>query len=607
MVNTISRIIADLHQDFQGCLDGQLADYIPELTKADSNWFGISLFTADGHGYSVGDTSQLFTIQSVSKAFTYGMILDEHGVEKVNSRIGVEPSGEAFNSISLDPETGRPFNAMINAGAITASGMVGGSGLEQRFEKIRKRFSEFAGRELKIDDEVYRSESATGFRNRAIANLLRNFEILDDPVDEAVEVYFKQCSILVTCQELALMGACLANGGVNPVTGDRVLKAKNVERVLSVMSTCGMYDYSGEWVVNVGLPAKSGVGGGVVGVLPGQIGVAVFSPLLDEKGNSVRGLRVFAELSRLFNLHLFNYPAISEYVIRRVYKLSEVGSQRQRIKKHHDVIHEHGDKVTVIELQGDLFFAALERLTRIIERNAETTSTYILDFRRVVLTDAATEDLLVNVSADVEVTGKQLLIVDPASVLERSRPDLEACKVVFTDDVELALEFCEDQIIAEHVAAPTVSDLIPFHDFDVFNFLTSRELSEIEGALEMEHFQADACIIEQGSQPDMLYLLSRGSVSICLRQGESDSEKGARVAAFGPGVCFGEIAVIDGKLRSADVWADDPSTCYTLSAANLEKLEQGSPAIYAKIIKNILLLQIDRLRRFNQEVSSLRS
>ncbi|MEM7312285.1 MAG: glutaminase A, partial [Planctomycetota bacterium] len=354
MDNTILRIISDLHQKHRTCNEGNLADYIPELARANPDWFGISVVTADGATYAVGDAEEQFTIQSISKAFTYGMVLDEHGVEEVRSRIGVEPSGEAFNSISLDPVTGRPLNPMINAGAIAATGMVRGSGLDQRFEKIRALFSQYADDELSVDENVYNSESATGFRNRAIANLLRNFEMLDDPVDESVEIYFKQCSILVNCRQLAVMGACLANGGVNPISGERVLNAENIDQVLSVMSTCGMYDYSGEWIVSVGLPAKSGVGGGVVGVLPGQLGVAVFSPLLDAKGNSVRGLRTFEELSRLFNLHLFNFPAISDQVIRRVYKLSEVGSHRQRVMKHHEAITKHGDSVTVIEMQGDL-------------------------------------------------------------------------------------------------------------------------------------------------------------------------------------------------------------------------------------------------------------
>jgi len=268
--SVISQIIKQLHETYRSLDGGDLADYIPELAKADPDWFGICIITADGHIYEVGDSDQEFTIQSVSKAFSYGMILDEFGFDAVSKRIGVEPSGEAFNSISLDPETGRPLNPMINAGAITATGMVPGKDFEERFEKVRSRFSEFAARDLRVDESVYQSESRTGFRNRAIANLLRNFEMLDDPVDEAVEVYFKQCSILVNCRDLAVMAASLANEGMNPITHKRVLEPENVEKVLSVMSTCGMYDYSGEWIFNVGLPAKSGVGGGILGGLPGQ-------------------------------------------------------------------------------------------------------------------------------------------------------------------------------------------------------------------------------------------------------------------------------------------------------------------------------------------------
>ena len=387
MHNTISRIIGQLYDKHHECTEGSLADYIPELTKADPEWFGISIFTTDGHGYTIGDSNIPFTIQSISKAFTYGLVLDELGVERVEQRIGVEPSGEAFNSISLDPDSGRPRNPMINAGAIAATGMVPGTGFEERFDRIWRCFNTYAGTELAVDEDVYQSESATGFRNRAIANLLRNFEMLDDPVDEALEVYFKQCSIQVTCRDLGLMAATLANGGVNPITRERALKAENVEKVLSLMSTCGMYDYSGEWIFRVGLPAKSGVGGGIMGVLPGQLGVAVFSPRLDPKGNSVRGLRIFSDLSRLFNLHLFNFPVLSAHVIRRVYKLNEAGSRRQRLPRHHAAISEHGDVVTIVELQGDFFFSAAERLLRVAEDYIDGTETFILDFRHFYFSD----------------------------------------------------------------------------------------------------------------------------------------------------------------------------------------------------------------------------
>ena len=606
MSNAISRIIADLYEKYRDCDEGEVADYIPELTRANPDWFGICVVTADGHVYEIGDSEQTFTIQSISKAFTYGMILDEHGLKKVETRIGVEPSGEAFNSISLDPVTGRPLNPMINAGAIASTGMVSGRGFEERFERIRERFSLFAGSELGVDEEVYRSESETGFRNRAIAHLLRNFEMLEDPVEEAVEVYFKQCSILVNCQNLAQMAASLANGGVNPITGERVLDTENVEKVLSVMSTCGMYDYSGEWIFTVGLPAKSGVGGGVMGVLPGQIGVAVFSPRIDPKGNSVRGLRTFADLSRIFNLHLFNYPVISEHVIRRVYRLNEVGSHRQRPKRHHDVIREHGHEVAVIEMQGDMFFSSVERLLRTQSDLLEDTSTFVLDLGRVGLTDRATQSLLLRLAADLTAAEKDLIIVDPMRVFEREAFDSQSFRVIFADELDVALERCEDRIIEEQVEAPIVGGLVSFHEFEIFQSLNSQELSHVEGLLEMESAKAGTRIVEQGNDPDLIYLLAKGEVSI-YHQAEDQKRKAQRIAAFGPGVCFGDIAVIDGSPRSADVWADVDSTCYTLSVETLMQLAREHPSTYAKLVRNLLLINIDRLRRCNQEISSLKN
>lgn len=478
MQNTISRIIQRLYDKYQTNGDGAVADYIPELSKADPNWFGISVFTTDGHGYEVGDSQQAFTIQSISKAFTFGMILDEHGAEAVDRRIGVEPSGEAFNSISLDPTTGRPLNPMINAGAIAATGMVSGDGFDDRFEKIRQRFSQFAGRELGVDEAVYASESSSGFRNRAIAYLLRNFEMLDDPVDESVEVYFKQCSILVTCRDLAVMAASLANDGINPITGERVLSHRHVEKVLSVMSTCGMYDYSGEWIASVGLPAKSGVGGGVMGVLPGQLGVAVFSPLLDPKGNSVRGIKSFEEFSKLFNLHLFNYPTLSNHVIRRVYRLSEVGSHRQRPRKHHEAIRAHGADVTILELQGDLFFAAMERVVRAQAEQSATTDTFILDLSRVGMFDDATEALVLEVAAELQSVDKHLLVVDPKGLLSALRDPLKDRGAGYFDDLDLALEHCEDQIVDHATSKPLAFSLstssICFTAFPPTSFHSSR-------------------------------------------------------------------------------------------------------------------------------------
>jgi glutaminase len=256
--------------------------------------------------FEVGDCDKPFTIQSISKAFVYGLALEDHGRDYVNSKVSVEPTGEAFNAIVLDEKTNRPYNPMVNAGAIATTDLIKGNGSTERLKRILDMFRHYTGRELDINFPVFLSEKATGNRNRAIAYLMLNFGMVTDKIDETLDLYFQQCSILVNGRDLAMMAATLANGGVNPITGERAIDERYVQDVISVMLTCGMYDYSGEWTYRVGIPAKSGVGGGITAVVPGKLGIGTFSPPLDEKGNSVRGIKVCEDLSREFGLHLFN-------------------------------------------------------------------------------------------------------------------------------------------------------------------------------------------------------------------------------------------------------------------------------------------------------------
>ncbi|MGG6237672.1 glutaminase A [Nodosilinea sp. AN01ver1] len=301
----------DLHERYQGALDGAVADYIPELALADPNWFGICVVTKGGQVFEVGDCDQLFTIQSISKAFVYGLALEDHGRDYVNSKVSVEPTGEAFNAIVLDEVTNRPYNPMVNAGAIATADLIKGDSATERLKRMLAMFKRYTGRELDVNVPVFLSEKGTGFRNRAIAYLMLNFGMVTDRVDETLDLYFQQCSIMVNAKDLAMMAATLANGGVNPVTGERALDEHYVQDVVSVMLTCGMYDYSGEWVYRVGLPAKSGVGGGITALAPGKLGIGTFSPPLDAKGNSYRGIKVCENLSRDFGLHLFNVAKAS--------------------------------------------------------------------------------------------------------------------------------------------------------------------------------------------------------------------------------------------------------------------------------------------------------
>ncbi len=306
--------LSDLHAKYQSATEGAVADYIPELALADPNWFGICVVTTDGQVFEVGDCDPLFTIQSISKAFVYGLALEDHGRDYVNSKVSVEPTGEAFNAIVLDEVTNRPYNPMVNAGAIATADLIKGDSATDRLKRMLAMFKRYTGRDLDINVPVFLSEKGTGFRNRAIAYLMLNFGMVTDRIDETLDLYFQQCSIMINARDLAMMAATLANGGVNPVTGERALDEHYVQDVVSVMLTCGMYDYSGEWVYRVGLPAKSGVGGGITALAPGKLGIGTFSPPLDAKGNSYRGIKVCEDLSRDFGLHLFNV-AKSDHVL----------------------------------------------------------------------------------------------------------------------------------------------------------------------------------------------------------------------------------------------------------------------------------------------------
>jgi glutaminase len=294
---------------YEKCLPhshGEVATYIPELSKADPEAFGVCVVTADGRAFEAGDCDRAFTLQSISKPFTYGMALEEFGPTKVFEHVGVEPSGDAFNSIELQNGSNRPFNPMVNSGAITVTALLHARYGNRTFEYLLDRFSIIAGRQLTFDRAVYESERRTGHRNRAIAHLLLNFGQVHAEAEAALDVYFKQCSILVTCRDLATMAATLSNMGRHPVSGRSAYAITHVKDMLSIMFTCGMYDYSGQWAYRVGVPAKSGVSGGVITVVNRQLGIGTYSPRLDPYGNSCRGTEVCVQMASRLGLHVFD-------------------------------------------------------------------------------------------------------------------------------------------------------------------------------------------------------------------------------------------------------------------------------------------------------------
>ena len=390
---------------------GVLANYIPELAEVDPERLGASIAMVDGELYASGDTDSLFTIQSISKPFVYALALADRGFEKVLDKVGVEPSGEPFNEISLEDSSGRPLNPMINAGAITTHSLVGTETMNraERMERVISGLSAFAGRSLDVDEAVYSSEIEHAHRNLAIAHMLRSHDILTENPTGVVEGYTRQCSLLVTVQDLAMMAATLANYGIQPVTGEQVVPKTVVRQVLSVMFTCGMYNAAGDWATQVGIPAKSGVGGGIIGAVPGQLGLATFSPRLDVHGNSVRGVSLFERFSSDMGMHVMNIPTVARSAIRANYR---IGS---------------GEKITqVIQLQGRIRFAGAERVIREIVDTHYTGTRIALDVTRVYSVDEVAQHMLLEIMRRMRHEGYTVYLIDQDDTIT----NLEALKAM---------------------------------------------------------------------------------------------------------------------------------------------------------------------------------
>lgn len=383
-----------LDELLESCLDvtgGKVADYIPQLASVDPDRAAVALATVDGAVHFGGDSDHRFTIQSMSKPFAYALAIEDNGVEKVLEKVDVEPSGEAFNEISLDRNTGRPDNPMINAGAIATRSLVRDDAGVSASDRMVEFLSAAAGRELSLDEEIFEAETETGHRNLALAHLLAAQGIVDDPI-AAYRAYVRQCAVEVTVTDIANMAATLANGGIQPVTGERIMAPRTARQVLSVMATCGMYDDSGAWLSTVGIPAKSGVSGGIIGVLPGQVGVATFAPRLDDHGNSARGVTMMRQLSREMGMHLMNPVRPSRSVIRAV-----------RVE----------DDVTYYDLHGDVVFVSAESLIRQIVDEPPETDRIVFDLSRVDEISDVGERMAREAKRRLEESGKQVDIVLP--------------------------------------------------------------------------------------------------------------------------------------------------------------------------------------------------
>lgn len=606
----VETFLRSVHESVSRIEGGEVATYIPELGKASPNLLGLAIATIDGKVYLAGDADVPFTIQSVSKPFMYGLALEQWGREAVMKHVGVEPTGAAFNATVFDEDNNRPANPMVNAGAIAVSSMVKGADYLAKRSTMLALLSRYAGRSLSIDESVFRSERETGERNRAIAALMRQAAMLEGDTAEILDVYFSQCSVLVTCRDLALMASTLANGGIQPVTGERVLPQQYVADVLTVMHSCGMYNYAGQWSYEVGVPAKSSVSGAIIGVLPGQMGLVAFSPPLDRVGNSVRAMAAFKSIAREVDMHVFRARTRGGDVIRRELSGETVRSKRRRTRREAEILDEKGRRIRIIEAQGRLNFSSTERLLRRVSEVSTDAGAIILDFGRVHSVDGAAQTLVRSFISQGTQSACRILIasLQASGTLATLHEDVESRdrdEIAIFPDCDAALEWCEDLLLSE-TGGPGSLTPLSLSQIDLFSGLSREELKPLEHLARPLVFMSGQTILKQGDPAHLLFVIAQGSASVRLRFPGKNGEESIRVAAFGPGATLGEMALLAGGTRSADVVADERVICYGFTIDELRALESSAPRVINTILLNLARELADRVRRANDEIRALK-
>jgi glutaminase len=599
--------LSDLIERVRRVEGGALATYIPELAKADPNALGIAVAMVDGTVYTAGDADRRFTIQSISKAFVYAHALDLLGRDKVLAHVGVEPTGEDFNSMSLDVVHNRPFNPMVNAGAIATAELIEGDTPEQRQAALAALMARFAGRALKLNETVYLSEKATGHRNRAIAWMMLNSGMIRRDPEEVLDLYFRQCSLLVDCRDLAVMGATIANDGINPRTGARALARAHVPDVLTVMNMCGMYNYAGQWSYEIGLPAKGGVSGGILLIIPGQAGIAIYSPPIDQRGNSVRGVAAAHEIADAFALHIFGTHPNIRNVVRTEYRGDRMRSKRARRHAELRLLEREGARIRILEAQGSLYFGSAERLTRRCGELAVQADYLIVDLRRVLSADAGAARLLAGLAPALAARDCRLLF----SGVEADGPLAQLHRALAVNGDahaswptrDAALEYCEDQLIAAR-GEQDVAEAIGFADLDIVDGLSPQELAAVEAIAQPLSFAAGEVIARAGEEADRFFAIAAGTASIRL---PVPGERGrtTRMSSAGPGMSCGEMALVEGGRRTADIVADEPVRAYGLSVPAMRLLGRRQPEILIRVIANISRDLAERLRMAANEIRAL--
>ncbi|MCU1532657.1 MAG: glutaminase [Arthrobacter sp.] len=601
MESPIDSYLRQIHAEIAQLKEGKPYSTIPAMANVDPDNFGIALATVDGQVYEVGDTREEFTIQSISKPFTYGLALEDLGPEAVDDKVDVEPSGDPFNEISLAEGTGRPANAMINAGALTATSLIKGSGGQSGFKRILSTYSAFAGRQLSVSEKVYESELKHGHRNTALAHLLRSFNIIEDDPTPVLEDYFRQCSVLVNCFDLSVMAATLANGGKNPLSGKQVLEIGSVERVLSVMMTSGMYDDAGAWISSVGMPGKSGVAGGIIAVLPGQVGLAVYSPPLDAHGSSVRGLATAQRLSRDMELHFVRAARTGRSAILAAYDVSETPSGIRRNDEAADILRGHGHRARVIELNGDLLFAGTESMVRELSSLDDDVELVVLDLRRTEQVSAVALRMLAKAREGMAVTGRELVLIEADGSVADALADPQGHagqQVPSFGSRSDAVEYCEKRLLARYGNQLLLPDQVPVTASPALAPLEESDAQALQALMTAKKYDDGDVIRRVGLRFGGVYFITSGMVSSTSPGPTADRVKLNTLSA---GMTFGELALGSGNRQESTVRAVGPVEVMVLSAEAISELEASDPRLAIALWKALTRDAYTRVEQYVRE------
>ncbi|MDN4612430.1 glutaminase A [Arthrobacter burdickii] len=581
MESPIESYLRTIHREISDLRDGKPYSTIPAMANVDPDNFGICLTTVDGYMYEIGDTREEFTIQSISKPFTYGLALSDLGMEAVDAKVDVEPSGDSFNEISLAPGSGRPSNAMINAGALTATSLVQSRGGNTRFRRIVNTYSQFAGRQLGVNEEIFRSEVEHGHRNRALAYLLRSFDIIEDDPTPVIEDYFRQCSVMVNCIDLSVMAATLANSGRNPLTGVEAMDLLAVERVLSVMTTCGMYDDAGSWISTVGMPAKSGVGGGTIAVLPGQVGLAVYSPPLDEHGSSVRGMATSQRLSRDMELHFVRAARAGRSAIRATYDITAAPSGIRRTDEAMEVLRDQGHRAMVIELNGDLLFAGTESMVRALSSLDDDVDFVILDLRRVDEVADVSLRLLGQCRENLAKVDRELVLIDGEGTLAETFRDVDRPVPTF-DTRTAAVEWCENELITRYGGDLILPSEVEVAQCPALSPLSDEDVEALTHRMEDRTYEKGHVVRRVGQSFGGVFFILSGKIVTSV---PGPSGERLKLTTLSAGMTFGELALGSDNRQETTVKALDSVHVKVLTAQAIRTVEKEDPRLAVELWK----------------------